>query len=315
MALHGHTFGARRLVLLPRALRRRRSWTGMTAQLRVTSHLAPSVLPLYEAIADVLAARLGREPRFEVAESYERCAADIDDVCFVCSLPYLLFSAAGRMKMEVLAAPVLAGERYGGRPIYFSDVVVARDSPFRALSDLRGRRWAYNEPFSHSGYLTVVHQLVRMGEDLSFFGPVVEAGFHSEALRLVADGRVDGAAIDSQVLAIELRDDPELAERVRVIGSIGPSTIQPVVASASRLSADERGALREVLLGLHADARVQPFMRAAMVDRFVPMDDPSYDDIRAMLARVSAAGALDEAWRARWAAVSGAAPLPATMEA
>jgi phosphonate transport system substrate-binding protein len=286
----------------------------MTAQLRVTSHLAPSVLPLYQAIAGVLAQRLGREPRFEVAESYERCAADVDDVCFVCSLPYLLFSAAGRIRMEVLAAPVLAGERYAGRPIYFSDVVVARDSPFHALSDLRGRVWAYNEPFSHSGYLTVVHELVRMGENLSFFGPVVEAGFHSEALRLVADGRVDGAAIDSQVLAIALRDDPPLATRVRVIGSIGPSTIQPVVASASRLSADDRAVLREALLGLHGDARIQPFMRDAMVERFVPMDDGSYDDIRVMLARVSAAGALDDAWRSRWASVGAAAPLPATME-
>jgi hypothetical protein len=30
---------------------------------------------------------------------------------------------------------------------------------------------------------------------------MVEAGFHSEALRMVADGSADGAAIDSQVLA------------------------------------------------------------------------------------------------------------------
>jgi hypothetical protein len=49
---------------------------------------------------------------------------------------------------------------------------------------------------------------------------------------LVADGRVDAAAIDSQVLAVELRDHPQLAGSLRVVGAFGPSTIQPVVAAS-----------------------------------------------------------------------------------
>jgi phosphonate transport system substrate-binding protein len=63
---------------------------------------------------------------------------------------------------------------------------------------------------------------------------VVEAGFHQRAIRLVAAAKVDAAAIDSQVLAIERRDHPQLADRLRIIDTFGPSTIQPVVA-ASRL--------------------------------------------------------------------------------
>jgi phosphonate transport system substrate-binding protein len=278
--------------------------------LRVASHLAPSVQPLYEVVASLLAERLGREPRFEVADSYERCAADLDDVCFVCSVPYLLFSSLGRIRMEVLAAPQLTGARYGGRPVYFSDVVVPTASSTRSLRDLRGGRWAFNEPFSHSGYLVVCHELVSMGAGAGFFGEMVEAGFHVEALRLVADGAVDGAAIDSQVLAIELRDHPELAARVRVVGTIGPSTIQPVVASATRLSAEERSALRDRLLTLHHDPRAQPALERALVDRFVPVDEASYDDIRMMFGRVEAAGLLDAAWHTRWAAIAAGAGSP-----
>ena len=48
---------------------------------------------------------------------------------------------------------------------------------------------------------------------------------------MVAAGEVDAAAIDSQVLAIELRDHPALAAELRVIEVLGPSTIQPVVAA------------------------------------------------------------------------------------
>ena len=53
------------------------------------------------------------------------------------------------------------------------------------------------------------------GRRPGFFGDVVEAGFHQRAVRLVAGGRVDAAAIDSQVLAVELRDHPRLAAGLR----------------------------------------------------------------------------------------------------
>jgi phosphonate transport system substrate-binding protein len=277
----------------------------MSRPLRVATHLAPSVLPLYRHIAEVMASRLGRVAAFEVATGYERCGADIDDVCFVCSVPYLLVEASGTIRMEPLAAPVLAGDRYGGRPVYFSDVIVPRDSPFQALEDLRGGTWAYNEPFSHSGYVTVWHELVRTGKGRGFFGRMVEAGFHQEALRMVADGRVDGAAIDSQVLAIELAEHPELGERVRVVGAIGPSTIQPVVASASRLSPEERQALLDALLTLGDSPEGRGLMDGAVVDRFVPVDSAAYDDVRGMLARVQEAGMLGPDWQSRWARESG----------
>jgi phosphonate transport system substrate-binding protein len=133
--------------------------------------------------------------------------------------------------MEVIAAPVLHGDRYAGRPIYFSDVIVATASPYRSFADLRGTRFAFNEPFSHSGCVTVLHYLATLGEDCSYFAKMVDAGFHEVAIRMVAEGHADAAAIDSQVLDIELRDHPALAVQVRRIGTIGPSTIQPVVVS------------------------------------------------------------------------------------
>lgn len=278
-----------------------------TEPLRVASHLAPGVEPLYAFLAGYLAECVGRLAEFTVAESYERCAQDVDDVCFVCSIPYLLFADDGRIDMEVIAAPVLRGERYGGRPIYFSDVIVAAQSRYRSFADLRGARWAFNEPFSHSGYMTVLHHLATLGEDLGYFSEMVETGFHQDAIRMVADGRVDASAIDSQVLDIELRDDPELAVRLRRIGTIGPSTIQPVVASRSRLIDRERRIITDALLAVADVPAARPLLEAAMVERFVPLSGAAYDDIREMFGRVRRAGLLDAAWDARWqATITGA---------
>lgn len=278
--------------------------------LRVASHLAPGVEPLYAYLAEYMADRIGRSAEFVVADSYERCAQDIDDVCFVCSIPYLLFADAGRIDMEVVAAPVLRGDRYAGRPVYFSDVIVAATSPHRSFADLRGASWAYNEPFSHSGYVTVLHHLATLGVDRTYFSRMIEAGFHQDAIRMVADGRVDASAIDSQVLDVELRDHPELAGAVRRIGAIGPSTIQPVVVSRSRLTDGERAAITAALLAVADDAAARPVLDAALVERFVPMNAASYDDIRAMYARVRDAHLLDPSWDARWQAIANRRPAP-----
>jgi phosphonate transport system substrate-binding protein len=278
-------------------------------QLRVASHLAPEVEPLYAFLAARMAERIGRQAEFVVAESYERCAQDVDDVCFVCSIPYLLLAETGRIDMEVIAAPVLRGDRYAGRPIYFSDVIVSAASPCRSFADLRGATFAYNEPFSHSGYITVLHHLVTLGEDLSFFGRMVEAGFHQDAIRLVADGVVDAAAIDTQVLDIELRDHPDLAAALRRVESIGPSTIQPVVASRARLTDAERDAVTAALLEVADDPAARPLLDAALVERFVPAAAGSYGDVRAMFARAQHAGLLDASWYSRWQAIAEA-PIP-----
>jgi phosphonate transport system substrate-binding protein len=250
------------------------------------------VLPVYEAVTEQVGRRLGITTELVVETSYESCKRDQNEVCFVCSLPYVTFERQGLDLAVPVAAPVLQGSRYTGRPIYFSDVIVHRDSPFRSFLDLRGRSWAYNEPLSHSGYGITRYHLVTLGETKGFFGEVVEAGFHQEAVRMVARGEVDGSAIDSQVLALEFRDHPELAERLRVVESLGPSTIQPVAVSR-RVPEDLREAIRDVLLTMAEDRGLRERLGVGLIERFVAVDAASYDDIRRMVAACEAAGFLE----------------------
>jgi phosphonate transport system substrate-binding protein len=273
--------------------------------LRVASHLAPSVLPAYALAARRIGERLERPAELVVAADYRRCAADVDHVCFVCSIPYLLLASEGRVRMEVVAAPVLHGRRYGGRPVYFSDVIVRADRPWRALEELRGSRWAYNEPYSHSGFMVALFGLVGLGADAGFIGEAIEAGFHDDAIVMVRDGRADWAAIDSQVLELALRRDGRLRRELRVIATLGPSTIQPVVASARRLTAAQRAAVQDVLCAMDGNASDRVVLRAAGIERFVPVSDTDYDDIRAMLATVSGSGMLPAWWWPRWRSVTG----------
>jgi phosphonate transport system substrate-binding protein len=112
-----------------------------------------------------------------------------------------------------------------------------------------------------------------MGAWPGFFARVVAAGFHQRAIRLVAAGAVDAAAIDSQVLAIELRDHPQLAHGLRVVGSFGPSTIQPVVAT-SRLSEQLKDEVRDLLVELADDPTARPMLAHGFIDHFAQSATP-----------------------------------------
>lgn len=257
--------------------------------LRFATYLAPNMLPVYRCVADYVGRWLGCRVELTVGESFAALERGEVEVAFICGLPYIHLARQSPSPVELLAAPVLQGERYRGQPIYFSDVVVQHDSPWRVFADLRGRSWAYNEPDSHSGYNITRYTLVRMGETRGFFGRVVATGFHQSALRMVADGQVDASAIDSQVLAIELRDDPELARRVRIIDTLGPATIQPVVA-ARHVSGMLKEDIRAALCAIGDDPTVRNALDHGFVARFVPIADSAYGDIRAMEAAAESVG-------------------------
>lgn len=257
--------------------------------IRFATYLAPNMRPVYQYIADYIGRRLGLQSALAVGASFASFERGEVDVGFICGLPYVQLTRRTHPPVELLAAPVLQGQRYHGLPIYFSDVVVHRDSAYHSFVELRGCSWAYNDPYSHSGYNSARYTLVRLGETHGFFGRVVEAGYHQEALQMVADGRVDASAIDSQVLAIELRDHPALAERVRIIEALGPATIQPVVA-ARHVPAVLKDDLRAALYALGDDPNAREPLDYGFVARFIPIADAAYDDIRAMVAAAEAVG-------------------------
>jgi phosphonate transport system substrate-binding protein len=256
--------------------------------LRFATFLAPNMVPVYRFLAARIGDRLGRPVELMVGASFDQFGRGEADFGVICGLPYVWLADRRPPPVEPLAAPVLAGARYDSRPVYYSDVIVGHDSPIGSLEELRGRSWAYNEPASHSGHTVTLHSLVRMGARPGFFGRVVEAGFHQRAIRLVHSGAVDAAAIDSQVLAVEVRDHPDLAS-LRVVGSFGPSTIQPVVA-ASRLPGRLKDQVRNLLVELGDDPTARTALDHGLIDRFTVIDDGAYDDIRAMLAVIEAAG-------------------------
>lgn len=260
-------------------------------KLRFATFLAPNVFPVYRFIAEYVGEKLGCETEIVVGNTHDEFGELCPDIAFICGLPYVQMMRLKPPLVDVLAAPVLQGERYGGKPIYFSDVIVRHGSPLQSFADLRGHSWAYNEMVSQSGYGITRHHLLQMGAAGGFFSQVVDAGWHQKAIRMVAAGKVDGAAIDSQVLAVEMRDHPDLASQIKVIDTLGPSTIQPVVARADLPDA-VKADVKAVLLAMGDDESAKLKLAAGFFERFVSMLDSDYNDIRGMLKAAESANFL-----------------------
>jgi phosphonate transport system substrate-binding protein len=263
--------------------------------LHLASFLADNARPMYEGIAAYLARRLGIPAELlagvPLDERHRRLDAGGIDVAFICGLPYSQKHDRPDRPVELLCAPVMAASRYGGRPVYFTDVVVRRDHPARAFADLRGTAWAYNDDGSHSGYNVVRHHLLALGETRGYFGRTVASGRHQTSIQMVLDGEVDASGIDSTVLELEMVRRPELEEILRTIATIGPSPIPPVVV-ARGLEASLRTRLEEAFLTMSGDAAGRAILAEGRMVGFVPVRDADYDPIRAMVRRAEAAGFL-----------------------
>lgn len=256
-----------------------------TATIRFATFLSPILYGTYEHIARYIGEKVGHSITLRVGQSFEEFAEGQIDVAFICGLPYVRMTSQFTCSIELLAAPVLQGERYQHRPIYFSDVIVRRESPYTRFDELRGCIWAYNERTSHSGCNLVCYSLLERGKSPDYFGETVKSGSHLQSLDMVLEGKADATAIDSHLLDVLRSKDEELAARLRVVDVLGPSSIPPMVVS-KRLDGELKCKLREALVTMHLEDCGAKVLRDGLIERFVVVRDEDYGNIREMLERV-----------------------------
>ena len=236
--------------------------------IKLITYLAPSIpAEFFALVARHIASSTGVPTSIAFEQSISGPLAGDDDpfadgradVGFLCA-PSVRFLGS---EIAVLPSPVPSDPRAKGRAVYFADVVARASSTIATFDDLRGGTWAYNDPNSKSGWFSM---LERTG-GAHFFGHCIQSGSHLRSLEMVASGKADAAAIDSNVLRLNWRDD------LRVIESWGPFPIQPVVV---RTSIDEpmRQRIAHALLTIHEQHAES--LAAFGFERFAETDAAAY---------------------------------------
>lgn len=200
----------------------------------------------------------------------------------MCGLPMALRDP----RPLVVAAPVPSPGRYGGRPVYFSDILVPAGSRAQRLEDTFGGTVGYTLEDSMSGCVALRVRLerYRTAARPRLYSKVVGNLVHVRGMvEAVAGGRVDVGSADSYVIDLLRKHDPAFLSGVRVIGTTDAAPIPPFVATGSldaasldRLRQAFREAGRAPAL---ADAREQ-----ALVMDFVVPEPGDYDVFHGMHA-------------------------------
>ena len=120
-------------------------------------------------------------PTSYAATIEEMCAAPEDTMGFIPGFGYVLASQLCGVDVSFSAV------RFGWG-VYWSQILVRRDSDVETLADLDGLTWAVPDLGSTSGYLVPLVDLTEAGVEAS---EIVEAGDHGAAVLAVYNGEAD----------------------------------------------------------------------------------------------------------------------------
>jgi len=233
----------------------------------------------YSQLKGYIEKRLGQPVQLIDRDNYDEMNLLLEtkdiDAAFVCAGPYV--EGKERFGMQLLAMPLV-----NGKPVYYAYIIVPAGSPARKFEDLRGKAFAFTDPKSNTGKLVPTYMLSRMNETPQhFFGKVEFTYGQDKSIRAVAEGIVDGAAVDSLIWDYLALKHPELIAKTRILLRSEPYGIPPFVVRPG-IDVGLKKRLQQILLHAADDEEGRRILKGMMIDRFVAGDDRNYDTIRGM---------------------------------
>ncbi len=147
----------------------------------------------FEPLMVYLSDAIGQKVILYIAKNYgdlrtqmEAGAVDIGSFS-----PFAYVDAAGSGKIRIIAQSILDGSA-----TYRGLIVARKDSGLKSIADLEGKRFAFVDPKSASGYVYPRAMLVEKGVTPErYFKETIFAGGHDKVIAAVLEGRVDAGAI------------------------------------------------------------------------------------------------------------------------
>lgn len=207
-------------------------------------------------------------------------ARDDLGLAMMCGLPF----AQRGVRPTLVAAPVPSPARYGGKPVYFTDIVVRADVPYQKLEDTFGGVIGYTLADSMSGGVALRHHLApyRQAKGSRLYRKAVGELINARGvISALVEGRIDAGPLDSYYHDLLKAHDPAFAAQVRTIASTAALPIPPLVATAD-LPADTLSRLRAALLATATAAELAPLMQRLLLAGFAFPDPADYLPLAAM---------------------------------
>jgi phosphonate transport system substrate-binding protein len=243
------------------------------------SQLVEAFMPL----ARYLGEKLGEKVSVRIARDYQ---AHIDatgrdelDFAYFGPVPYV------KLRDAYGPRPLLARQQIGRSPVFHGKIIVQKDSAIRALTDLKGKRFAFGEPHSTMSHLVPRYMLWQAGITVDRLASHKFVGDHVNVALGVLAGDHDAGAVKEDVFY------QHESRGLRALATSEPLSDHLFVAS-NRLPEARLRRLREALLQLDRDPQGVAVLNSLTrgVTALVPVQDSDYDSLRRVLRKLRELG-------------------------
>lgn len=237
--------------------------------------LVEEIKPLTEKLSE----KLGVEVDGYVATKYigmvEGLGSDQIDFCFLPPIAYVL--AHENKGAEV----ILSALNKHGEQFYYSQIVTRTDSNINDIKDLKGKKFAFVDASSTSGYLYPYIYLKNNGIDpeKDLEGYIFSDG-HDKSIDLLLKGDIDGAATYVDAREKLKKEVPDVMEKLQVIGKCDPIP-NICVAVNKNLDKDMKEKLKTALMEIaKTDDGLELLSRLFSIYGFGDVADSDFDTVR-----------------------------------
>ena len=158
----------------------------------------------FDPLASYLSDAIGQKVVLYVAKDYGdlRTQMEAGTVDIGSFSPFAYVDATRGGKIRIIAQSII-----DGTATYRGIIVARKDSGLKTVADLQGKRFAFVDPKSASGYVYPRAMLIEKGlNPKTYFKETIFAGDHNKVITAVLDGRVDAGAIYEGALAVAKAD-------------------------------------------------------------------------------------------------------------
>ena len=179
------------------------------------------------------------------------------------------------------AKPILTSKGKTGKPGYTAELYVRKDSGIKSLQDVKGKKVAFVDPSSSSGYIYPGAMLVNAGLNLDKDISYQFSGGHDKSLQLLLNKDVDVIATFDGVEDRYVKDFPQAKTDIQKLAT---SDMIPgiMVTVSSKMDKDLQEKLEKALRDIENDPKMKElFTKMFSITGFTDVDQETYKKVEA----------------------------------
>ena len=179
------------------------------------------------------------------------------------------------------AKPILTSKGKTGKPGYTAELYVRKDSGIKSLQDVKGKKVAFVDPSSSSGYIYPGAMLVEAGLNLDKDISYQFSGGHDKSLQLLLNKDVDVIATFDGVEDRYAKDFPQAKTDIQKLAT---SDMIPgiMVTTSSKMDKELQDKLEKALRDIENDPKMKElFTKMFSITGFTDVDQDAYKKVEA----------------------------------